>query len=172
MSTEPKPLLKLPADVTTRLFRLIETQIRTNDVLAGCVKTWQTWLGEPGDKLPPTIGATPWLCLTPAPSGESWFSPEAQIGILQVRIDAYVRGTCVDDVLNLWGAIRTALSPYARTAVDGGPCFGKKLTDAGAHKGVVLMTHPLVDPAPDPGGDGAFKATGMISVEYRALARS
>jgi len=164
------PLLKLPEDVTTTLFRLIETQLRSNPTLSATVRNWQTWEGVPGDKQPPALTSAPWVCLTPHPESEDWFSPETQVGRLTIRIDALVRGTCIDDVMNLWGAIRAALSP--RNAGSDGVCFNVKLQQSRAHKGLVLMSAPLVDTSQDAGQDGAFKASGSIMIEYRALARS
>lgn len=166
----PNTLLKLPEDVTTTLFRLIETQLRTDPILGSVVRTWQTWEGVPGDKQPPAIGMAPWVSLTPQPTQERWFSPETQEGTLNIRIDVLVRGTCIDDVMNLWGAIRAALSPYARGS--DGVCFNTRLMSAGAHKGLVEMNQPLFDPSPDAGQDASFRPSGLVSVEYRALARS
>jgi hypothetical protein len=160
----------VPADVTSKIYRVIVTQMMADPILGGAVKKWQTWDGEPTDITPPTPSSAPWIGLTPRPVSEAWFSPESQQGFLYIQIKALVRGTCIDDVLDLWGAIRHALSPYATGT--GSTTFMQKLIAAGAPKGLVEMSQPISDPAPEAGQDGAFYAVGQLRVEYRALARS
>jgi hypothetical protein len=167
----PKTLLDLGApDVTTKIYRLVVNQLQTDRLLLSVVKNWQTWDGDPKDIVPPTISSAPWIGLTPRPVSETWYSPESQEGWLYIQVRALVKGTCVDDVMNLWGAIRGALSP--RVADSAGIPFMKKLQDSGAPKGLVEMSQPISDPSPDPGQDGGFAAVGQLRILYLAMARS
>lgn len=160
----------LKPDPTAVLFRLIESRLRSDPVLGQVVKTWQTWEGVPGDKIPPAPAMAPWVSLTPQPTAEDFWSPETQSGWLTIRIDTLVPGTCVDDVLNLWGAFRSRLCPSP--ASDGAGEFYAALKTAGAKKGRIRMSQPLFDPSSDAGQDGAFRAVGSVSVEYWAVASS
>ena len=162
-------LTSLRVDVTTALFRATEQILRADPVLSGVVKGWQTWEGKPEDKLPPGSTRLPWVQITPPPIGELWWTPESQRGWLVIRIEAHVAGTCADDVMNLWGAIRTALNGSTRAR---GCEINTQLQSLGATKGFYEFSDPLFDASADPAAEAVFRATGAVRIEYRALASS
>lgn len=169
MASSPK-LRSLPTDVPTALFRITESILRADPVVSNVVKAWQTWEGKPDDKIPPGSTRLPWVSLTPRPTTERWYSPESQMGMLVIQIEAVVEGTCIDDPMNLWGAIRWALNGSGdRTR----RCdIQQRLQAAGAAKGFYLFSDPLYDSASVAGQDATFQATGSVQIEYRVLASS
>lgn len=155
--------LELADAPQTKLYLAIVNQLTTDPILHRTVKLWQTWTGDPTDKVPSATTTAPWVTLTPRMRSTDFWAPEAQVGWLDIEIVARVRGTCILDVLNLWGAITNALSPLHTDKT--GKQFCSKLQDTGAWKGVIKMTQPLTDPSPEAGQDAGFTATGYVSLE-------
>jgi len=156
--------LALKADVTTLLYRAIVTRLTADPVLSACVKTWQTWEGGTGDLVDITNALCPALRITPQPLSEQWFSPETQSGTMAVLIEAWAAGTCVDDMLNLWGAIRRAV--YNPTDRESWMSFNRSLQSKGSHTGLVLMQTPLqIQPLIE---QKMLVANGQITLDYRA----
>jgi len=165
-----RKLTQLPNDVPTTLYRITEQILRDDPTLKAVVKAWQTWDGKPEDRTPSGSTRLPWVCLTPRPTSERWYSPESQTGMLIIQIQANVEGTCIDDAMNLWGAIRSALNGGGDNARR---CdINTRLQAAGAWKGFYLFSDPLYDPSADPAAAAMFEATGAVQIEYRVLASS
>ena len=165
-----RKLTTLTNDVPTTLYRITESILRDDPTLRAVVKAWQTWEGKPEDRTPPGSTRLPWVELTPRPTSERWYSPESQTGTLLIQIRARVEATCIDDVMNLWGAIRRALNGGGDNARR---CdINARLQAAGAWKGFYLFTDPLYDTSADPGDEAAFEAVGAVQIEYRVLASS
>ena len=161
MASEPK-LRGLPEAVEVTLFRILDQTIRADPITRDQVKVFRSWEGKADDKTPPSTDQAPWVRLSMKGSAEKWWSSDSQTGALTVLVEIFVTGTCSDDIANLWFAIKRSLypqDPVSRSA------FVKRLTDAGAHKGLVEFTAPAYDAAG--GDDGSFYATAALRVEYR-----
>ena len=157
------PLLRLPTSPYASVFRAIVQTLQADATLRGAVQptSWRVWEGTHADKQPVAITAAPGVRLTPDPGGEQWWSPDSAVGVLTVHVELYVRGTCVDDVSNLWWAIVRALYPMSQPAKL---AIQAKLVAAGAETGLITFSKGAADLAADAGAAGAFFASGRMQI--------
>lgn len=149
-----------------RVFRALEQVLRNDPTLRRVIgpKSWRTYNGTPADKQPFGATSAPAIVLYPVPGPEGFWSPDAMVGDLHVRVELTVRGTCVDDADNLYWAIERAIYPQdqaSKLAVNAA------LKAAGAHTGIVLFTMPAFDPRADAASDGLLQASGELKVQIR-----
>lgn len=115
-----KSIPGLPDGKRVQLFRAVEEVMRDDPVLAREVKTWRSFEGVPGDLLPPSRDQCPWVRLKLldrpiVPAGQT----RVRIDIA-VQIEIAVKGTNLNDLVNLWEAIEDSLfsfKPYLDTTV-------------------------------------------------------
>jgi hypothetical protein len=105
-------VLNLESSRPTLIFRQLERRFRSK---VSRVKTWRTWQGTPADNDPPTADLCPWVRLTPSPAGDGARDNISQRGRLVVRVELVTRGTCIDDMLDLWALFEEACFPYDQT---------------------------------------------------------
>jgi hypothetical protein len=113
------PKLNLPDGAETLAFRAVERVLATDPLLSSAVRTLVAWRGEAADLLEPAFATCPFVKLSPAPAASAWETEGLHRAPLVVAIDLAVAGTDVDQLLNLWAAVRLALWPPdpARAAV-------------------------------------------------------
>lgn len=161
MSANPK-LPLLPAPETT-IFRIVDRTLRADGSLGRVVKTWRSYEGRPDDRVDPSLAQCPWVRLsTRNGSGEQWSAPSTLSGRIEVVAEIAVEGSCLDDLHNLWGAVKRAL--YPKVAADR-LAFQERLRAAQARTGLVDIAQSAFDPTP--GSDGVMFARGVLSIEYR-----
>lgn len=103
--------LALPAGAETVAFRAFDLVLRTDPTLSRVVKTWSSWKGEPLDAVAPCPATCPFIQIAPRPAGASWEAEGLHREPLYVSVFVAVTGTDVDELLNLWAAIRSAVFP-------------------------------------------------------------
>ena len=154
--------LKTPASAWTAVFRRIVQQVEADPNLRRVVgpENVRSWKGVPADKAPfaPATNA-PVVRLTPRPTSVDWYSPDAQLGTLEVLVEIAVQSLCIDDVADLWDLFVNALAPGA---ADGSSSFALALVALGAETGEIVFSDPALDPRPDSEPDGFFYASGLF----------
>jgi hypothetical protein len=152
--------LPVPQCVWTKVFRRIVAELERDPELKSVLgDRLRSWKGVPGDKSPfvPTAGR-PVVRLTPNPAGVDWYSPDMHSGTLFVRVEIAVESTCIDDVMDLWDRIVTALTPADRQL-----CLD--LIELGSETGEIVCDSPAFDPRPEATPEGRFSAQGRFHLE-------
>lgn len=132
--------------VWTAIFRAIVRQVTTNKPVLAVVSAdrIRSWEGKPTDPTPLVpVQGRPMIRLTPSPRSVAAFSPDTQEGFLDVVVELAVLTYCVDDPINLWFLLTTALKPNALDAL--GNTVRQNLVNAGAETGEILFSDPAVD---------------------------
>jgi hypothetical protein len=155
--------LKTPLSVWTKIFRRIVAQLETNADVRRVVgiDNVLSWTGKAADYQPLVPTATaPLVRLSPNPSGVDWYSPDAQAGNLGVMIEIAVSSTCIDDVVDLWDMLVTALLPDGIPIPATGVSFSQDLVGLGAETGEIVFSDPAFDRQPAQEPQGYFLAQG------------
>jgi hypothetical protein len=142
----------------------METIVRQNALFQRTIKpdNFRTWHGEPRDVKPFTQAEAPCMRWTPQNGPENFRTPEMMTGPLLIRVEMLTRGSCCDDMTNLWWMLERCFYP-------GSSNFGVNpiiatLQGAGALSGLVFFDQPAFDPDPD----GVFFAgQGQMRIEVR-----
>jgi hypothetical protein len=155
----PTKTLDTNASNFTKVFRRIVSQLHHDDRFRGIVgKELRSWDGSDRDRQPATPSeGQPIVRLTPIPSGVAWRDESSQVGTLNVRVELFIAGTCIDDVNDLWDTIVTALRPADEK-------FTKALKDLGAETGEILFATPAVDATPEKLPDGQMIGMGSFQL--------
>lgn len=152
------PNLDLNAAPRTKVFRKIETILKTNATLKRVVKHWRTWREKPGQNPPFNIDLAPIVRITPTTGPELWRFPNAFVGPLYLNVEYLLLGGDADDPFNFWGAIENAIYPGGEQTF----LNVQALQQAGAYSGLVEFSSPGFDPEPD----GTFWAcTGQMKID-------
>lgn len=103
------PSLALPKSPWTKAFGAIVAILETDPALkaAGVIVRSMRGNGEDVAAIP----TFPMIALTPQSRGSSWATEGMHEIPLGIQIDLFIRGTCVDDLMNLGYAVLTALYP-------------------------------------------------------------
>lgn len=114
--------LELPDAPETTLYRAIVKVLRNDPTLSRIGVTFGTWEDSPEDMRDITASLCPYIELSPAPGNTGWSEENQHRTDFNIDILLTVAGSCADDLLNLWGAVRSALFPpdgsAQRDAVD------------------------------------------------------
>ncbi len=163
------PTLPLKTAPRTSVFRALLGVIGCDPTLRrifGKPGSLRVWDGSTEDAADFALVQAPAARFTPMSGGvDDWFSPEMQFGDLVVGVELLVRGTNVDDVMNLWWAIQRAIYPETP---DGPLAIANKLMAAGATTGMVTFIEPAFDPDAAR-SNGYFLAYGRMKVEIREI---
>jgi hypothetical protein len=172
MATGEKSLPELDDSPRTKVFRLIESYLRGDEVLRQTVPPdhWQTWDGSPDAKSWPADTQVPAICLNPTALADQWFSPDAMTEPLVVVVELLVDGTNADDIANLWWAVQRALFPPNPAAAEPSPtqAVQQALRDAGAFSGVIEFTQAAFvrpDNPNAPAAAGRLYGVGQIKID-------
>lgn len=155
--------LKTKTSAWTAVFRRIVQQLSNDPDFRRVVgpQNLRSWAGVPTDKAPLNPTATaPIVRLTPQPMGVEWLDPSSQYGTLNVMVELAIQSLCVDDVIDLWDTIVTALESDRADAA--GTPFFLDLGALGATTGEILFSDPAIDPRPDASPEGYFYAQGRF----------
>jgi hypothetical protein len=155
--------LKTNTSVWSAVFRRIVQQLEADpDILRVIGKdNLRSWKGVPGDRNPfePSAGK-PVVRLTPQPAGVDWYSPDAQLGTLNVLVEIAVQSLCVDDVADLWETLVQPIRPGASDPQNNS--FALDLVALGAETGEIVFSDPAFDPKPWDSPEGVFLAAGRF----------
>lgn len=167
-------VLKLPTDPRTAVFRLLVKKLKANPILAREIKTWLVWDGDGRSALGlPADNKNASIRLTPLPGPQSWYTPDSNIGPLQVRVEFRVLSDDADDFINLHGAIERALYPVDR---DTELALEAEFRAAGAVTGQWQFTQPPIDPQlgaeRDQDGPPEFYCVGLMQIDVERIIRS
>jgi hypothetical protein len=101
------PNLKLPVSLETKFYRGMVSRLQNDPVLRAVVKKWVIF-GDCSISQPAT-GDFPLVALAPSGERANTITEGSTDSPMSVDIVVYVNGTNVDDLLNMWGAIRAAI---------------------------------------------------------------
>lgn len=111
--------LALPTAPHTAIYRAAVNILRSDPTLR-VVHTWRTWVGGPTDVQPISPNLCPAIGLFPAEGPDSFYGPSGFRGNLVITVVVAVTGTNVDNLMNLYHAVRKAFYPEeaaARTVI-------------------------------------------------------
>lgn len=148
----------------TSVFRALTRIIKNDPTIRRIVPraaSFRDWSGKPQDAEPFTVEHAPALRFTPTSGPEEWQFPAGMVGTLYINVEMLIRGTDVDDPINLWFALEKAIYP-TNNAVQ--LVNIAALQQAGANTGYALFSQPASDPSP---ADGFFACTGQIKIDVR-----
>lgn len=146
----------LPSGTRARVYERIVDQLVTDSVLKTVVKKWTTGLGKYASKISPNAATATHVCLAPRLGPVEWYSPDSQLGNLQIMIDILVPGEAVGagdmlDVINVWEAIENAFYPIPERRADPVAeaaaqakqwAIQQALRDCGSHTGQITFSQP------------------------------
>lgn len=165
-------VLKLPTDPRTAVWRLLVQTLKADPTLNRTVKTWLCWEEPTKTSLLLTAATSPCIRLTPIPGPQRWYTPDSNIGELQVKVEVDILTWDVDDYLNLQGAIERALYPPDR---EKELAIERAFVAAGAETGQWQFSQPVMDPKagdPEPGQPPQFNCLGMMKIDVIRTIRS
>jgi hypothetical protein len=114
------------------VFRLFESTLKADETLRRIFKTWRSWEGIPEDRLEVDVSQCPAIRLTAVEGPDARFGPEGFRGDLRVTIEIAVPGTDLDDLMDVYWAVRRAIYPTDQAARQ---AISKALVDAGSYTG-------------------------------------
>ena len=103
--------LPIPDCPETLAFRAVVNVIRSDPTLRRLNVTFIVWDGSPNDLTDPVASLLPFIELQPSPNGTGWAEADQHRSDVGVDITIAIKGTNADDLLNLWGVLRSALFP-------------------------------------------------------------
>ncbi len=105
------PKLDLPDSEETIAFRAVERILRNDPTLKRTLRHFHAWRGEQDDVLFPSPATCPELTIAPRPQASAWEAEGLHKMPFTIGFTLSVNGTNVDQLMNLWGAVRRALWP-------------------------------------------------------------
>jgi hypothetical protein len=106
----------------------------------------------------------PYIKLIPQLGAAVWYSPDAQLGPLEIRIEAGIAGLDALDCLDFWGAFERAIYPYDDR--DKQLAFEQQLRDLGAETGQIQFSRPAsIASLPDANTGLQYTLLGMMSID-------
>lgn len=151
----------LPRGNRSQVFRRICQQLMTDPVLASVVKAWDVFAGESADQMPGNIMECPYIKLLPRLGTVGWYSPDAQMGPLEIQVQAGVDGLDAADCLDLWDAFERAVYPYDDRTKQ--LAFEADLVALGAETGQIEFSRPAsIAQLPDANAGLQFTLLGMM----------
>lgn len=178
---QPVKKLKLPDGPRTIAYRGICRVVTSDPILLGAGVRFRTRSGDPLDAAPVAAGSCPLVCLSPVPRDDKADTERTKLIPMEIAVAVFVAGTCIDDALNLWDAIQTALDlrkPFEGTTVgDYLRCSLPRLEANGDPVSIIdyRLARPAfepwtpassgVGPGPD-GGSGLISGVGTIKLAF------
>lgn len=163
-----QPLLHLTTSPRVLAYRLIERTLRADPVLSNVVGLWSTWEGDPiRDPLPLALVGDSSIKLQPAMGPVDFWAVDSTRGDLIVDVDLIVRGTCYDDLDNLWYAMEQAIWPRDVTRQRAFILKLQQATQGG--KGLVIFQRPASFIADDVDGSPCLRASGSLRTDVHEL---
>jgi hypothetical protein len=117
------PMLATPGGAEARMFRAVCDFYEAEAVRAGSElqltrTTIWSWKGNAGEVVDPAsqgnlpnFDQLPVVRITATGCPTNWMSEQSQRGDLSIQFEAFVPGTCEDDLLNYLAAVRRAVFP-------------------------------------------------------------
>ena len=105
------PKLALPDGPETIAFRAIEKILTSDPTLKRVIRKWNSWDGDATDALNPTYSTCPYLRISPRPGVSMKVTEDQHQMIMIIAIQIAVAGSNVDQLQNLWNAVRSAIWP-------------------------------------------------------------
>lgn len=158
--------LDIPTAPRTAVFRALDQIVRADPTINGVFgNRIRSWTGdELRDAKPFTTTEAPALRLTPVGMGQDeWYSPDEQFGELGIEVEIFLRGTLIDDLMNVWWAVQRAIYP-----VTGAQPNANLLNAAGATTGMVTFADPAFDRQMAE-QSGYMRGIGSMKVEIREI---
>lgn len=109
------PKLSIPDSAETVAFRCIDTILRGSPDIVRVFRTVVSWRGDDIDGEDPTASMCPYLMIVPGGRQSGWVSEGQHEEPMQVGILIAVEGSDADQLMNLWGLIRSTLFPQDLT---------------------------------------------------------
>lgn len=102
-------MLNLPLDPRTAAFDAVCQRLRTDAILSRIFRRIDV---APVDFRPPTASELPALLIGLKPGGINVVTPNSHTATMIIGLDYFIPGTDWRDIINLYGAIETALDPF------------------------------------------------------------
>ena len=126
--------LPIPDCPEVLAFRAVVNVIRSDPTLRRLNVTFIVWDGSPNDLTDPVASLLPFIELQPSPNGTGWAEADQHRSDVGVDVTIAIKGTNADDLLNLWGVLRSALFPdpalSQRATVEAAMTGGQSLPTA------------------------------------------
>ena len=145
----------------TAVRRAVVDRLKEFPALRRVVATWRTWDGSDADRGDVAIDAMPAVMISPAGGDMAWYSPDARVQDLTLRIDLWTAGTDADDPESLWGALELALDPASDAD---GLALEARLRAAGAETGEVEFSPPALAPDLEAADGPSIHASGLVRI--------
>ena len=99
-------------DKRSVIFRACESVLMNEPTLFAVTKTWKSWRGDADDCQPISREMCPAIRLTLKIIPGKYLAQTLQMPDVNVIIEAFTGGTCIDDAADYWGLVENALAGY------------------------------------------------------------
>lgn len=161
----------LPSGNRARVYALMVEIAETDPVLDAVVKTWVTGLPNARRRAPRSVATAIDVRMSPRLGPVAWYSPDSQLGNLQIEVEILVQGAVLGaadmlDVINIWEAFENAYYPVGDFIKQAS--IQERLVAAGSHTGLITFSQPASFTGLD-AETGRPVARGMMQVDVRRL---
>ncbi len=98
-----------------KLYRALIAHLQADPTLLRVIKRWLVWKGDKDEDRQVEIKDLPYISITPSAGNANAETEGSSTSPLHLEIQVMTAGTNVDDLLNLWDAVRAALFPGDNT---------------------------------------------------------
>jgi hypothetical protein len=99
-----------PESQESRAFRAIEAILREDPSLIEAGVAFRTWNGDQADSRPIATGECPLLRMIAVAKPAQNFTLATNKSHIGIRLELYVAGTILEDIMGFWAAVRLALT--------------------------------------------------------------
>ena len=156
------PILDLPQSARDKVWLRTVEILKTDETLAKTIQTFIVWDGTKISYSPDLSSMMPVLRLMPIIGPQSWYSPDAQYGWLNISILMSIQTRYASDYLNLWSAVENAIYPYGRQDL-----INARIADfveLGCETGLYEFSLPPMNPDPRQTEDGILATQGQMRI--------
>lgn len=154
-------LLDLNDAPRTSVYRKLVSLVRNDATIKRICRptSIRAWDGLPQDAGEFSVNIAPAIRFTPIGGPDAFWSPGSMRGPLFLQVEMVVKGTNVDDLMNLWWAVVRAIYPAVQSQTNANI---QALLAAGAYTGLAEFTMPAFDATPQ---DNSFYGNGQIKID-------
>jgi hypothetical protein len=155
------PNLKLPQSQESLFYRGMVARLQADPTLKRVVKKWFVF-GDECQVVQPNTASFPMIALAPTAEHAEPITEGSTESPMSIDIVVYINGLDVDDLLNLWGAIRSAIwtgDGSLKTLMNDSNCTG------------VFLSKPAYQAAYPKTGDNYLVGEGSVIGRLRVPTR-
>lgn len=157
------PKLSLKESNEAKLFRGLVARLKNDPDLKRVVKRWCVFDGSQNELREPTDSDYPFVMISPSGERGETVTQNSTLTTMKIEISLFTAGTNVDDPMNLWSALRSAIWAGDNTlqALQN-ECLCEKLS----------LDQPVYQARALDSGSNVLVATGSISANLRTKTRN